>query len=70
MTTDSGCHFEPSAWPYAFNPSRTHKQSQCPDCGLWTVWTSKKREEVFNMCKELRSDWPNPKEAAGRGDRA
>lgn len=21
--------------------AKTHTQSQCPDCGLWVIWTSK-----------------------------
>jgi len=44
------CHHEPDpeepagylAWmDWAENKSKTHTQTQCPECKLWVIWTKK-----------------------------
>lgn len=49
----SGCFYDYSAYGYLSQiaKTRTHAQSLCPDCGLWTVWTDKKTGEVSKDCK-------------------
>lgn len=41
---------------WADTVSKTHHQSQCPDCELWVIWTPKTPDATLPK----REDWVNP----------
>lgn len=46
------CQFNHHEYTYGFGDAlaKTHHQSQCPLCGLWTVYTNKKTGLYFSLC--------------------
>lgn len=46
------CQFDSNEYQYGFGDAlqKTHKQSRCPVCGLWTVYTNKKTGLYFSLC--------------------
>lgn len=48
----SGCFYDYTAQAYlsGLSKTKTHTQSACPNCGLWTVWTDKVTGDVTRDC--------------------
>ena len=47
------CNFNPNEYNYCWGIDlvKTHGQSRCPQCELFTVWTNKKTGYTFSQCE-------------------